>query len=135
MSDRTLLERLEAQDTRPPSLRRDYGALTASVLANLNTVFNARQGSTMIRADYGLPDFNDAMLRGADSAPAIARSIREQIERFEPRLVQVMVRPTENEDDPLSLRFSIQARFRGEENERILFETRLSDDGFVRVSR
>jgi type VI secretion system protein len=130
-----LFERLEARDMRAATLRLDYGLLAASILATLNSLFNSRQGSCQTRPDYGLADFNDALTKGADHAPSIARAIKEQIERFEPRLTQVAVRPDSEDDDLMSLRFHISARLVGRDGERVVFETRLSDDGFVRVTR
>lgn len=130
----TLFERLEDGHTAVP-VRTDLTRLAASVLGNLSAVFNARQGSCLTRPDYGLPDFNDALIKGPESMPVIARAIKAQIDRFEPRLTQVLVRPDPDPDNPLSLRFQISARIRGQDGERIGFETTLSDDGFVRVKR
>lgn len=130
----TLFERLEDGRSTPP-VRTDPVQLSASILANLSTVFNARQGSCMTRPDYGLPDFNDALIKGPESMPVIARAIKAQIDRFEPRLTQVLVRPDHDPNNPLILRFQISARLRGLDGERIGFETTLSDDGFVRVKR
>jgi len=136
MFDRTLLERLEAAtgDAMPV---REHGSISLyqdGVLQNIRRVLNARQGCCEIRPDYGMPDLNDMIGRGADSIVGIARSVQEQIEMFEPRLTNISVRYVPDPDNPLQFSFQISAMlYFGDEKERISFDTILSADKHVQV--
>lgn len=137
MSDRTLTERLVAATglvSRPG--RPDPGAAVESVLANLTDVLNARAGTAETRPDLGVPDFNDLVGQFPDAIHVIARAVKAQIERFEPRLRAVTVRHVPDPQNPLSLVFEIQAAMRLlDEESRLTFETVLANDGYVRVRR
>ena len=135
MADRSLLERLvSSEQTVNPLGRLNRSVLAHSILSNLSRLFNARRGSCLARPDYGLTDFNDTLLTGGDATTLIARAIKQQIDLFEPRLTQVMVRPVPTPDDPLAMRFNITGRIRLLDGERILFSTTLADDGRMKVS-
>jgi type VI secretion system protein len=136
MTDRTLTERLAAARDRqtPRAASADRAAAVASVLANLGDVLNSRAGCAETRPDLGVPDFNDLVGQFPDAIHIIARAVKAQIERFEPRLNAVSVRHVEDPDNPLNLVFEIHAALRlGEESSRLTFETVLGDDGFLKV--
>jgi len=136
MFDRTLLERLEAATDGAIPIR-EHASISLyqdGVLANIRRVLNARQGCCETRPDYGMPDLNDMISRGADSIAGIARAVQEQIEMFEPRLTNVAVRFVPDPDKPLQFSFHISAvLYFGDDRERISFDTILSADKHVQV--
>ncbi|WP_108523288.1 MULTISPECIES: type VI secretion system baseplate subunit TssE [Bradyrhizobium] len=106
MFDRSLMERLEdGTATNQPSFDR----FRASVLENLRRVLNSRQGCCETRPDFGMPELNEAVGQGADAVRALARSLKQQIETFEPRLKNVLIRFHADPDNPLQLSFHVNA--------------------------
>ena len=66
-----------------------------------------------------------------DAIHIIARSVKDQIDRFEPRLASVSVRHVVDPDNPLNLVFEIHAALVVDGTHgRVTFETVLGDDGF-----
>ncbi len=135
MYERTLFERLaNPQAEQRTDDRIDMSVVIESVMTNLRTVFNTRQGSVMIRGDYGLSDFSDLSLLFRDAMAHIAREIKELIEKFEPRLEDVTVRHVADEDNPLALSFRISGVVVvGEREETVRFDSELGHDGYVRL--
>ncbi len=105
----------------------------ASVVANLREIFNARQGSSTARPDYGMPDFGDLTFGFTMLVPEIAQAIAQQIQRFEPRLADVQVRPREDADSIGAVRFAIRARLVGDEAGPVVIDGALSGDGRLEV--
>lgn len=135
MAARTLIERIvqAPEGARPPAGVDRTGAVD-SVLANLKDVLNSRAGCAETRPDLGVPDFNDLVGKFPDAIHIIARAVKEQIDRFEPRLASVSVRHVEDPDNPLNLVFEIHAALVVDELQgRVTFETVLGDDGFMQV--
>lgn len=142
MANRTLMERL-TEPERPaaaladPDLVRKADAVDImnSVLRNLRHVLNSRAACCQSRPDFGMPDFNDLAGRFPDALAIIASAVREQIEKFEPRLSQVTVRHVPDRSNPLRLAFRIHATLNLEEGgQRLAFDTVLNNNGFVNVS-
>jgi type VI secretion system protein len=136
MFDRTLIERLEeaTEGASPVQERGSIDRFQASVLDNLRRILNARQGCCETRTDYGMPDLNDAIGHGADAVLAVARTVKQQIEMFEPRLENVSVRFVADPDNPLQLDFQVSAVLRYDgKTERVSFDTILSDDKHFKV--
>ncbi|MGX1308840.1 type VI secretion system protein [Amorphus suaedae] len=134
----TLLERLDAAQAGRAISRGnpDPSAVAESVMSNLLRVLNAREGCCETRPDFGVPDFNSFIGLYPDALPAIARTVREQIEMFEPRLTDVDVNFVPNPDQPLALNFHIEAQLVIDGSRRkVSFETVFSDDGRVVVRR
>jgi len=134
MHSRSLFQRLMDNRPEPPSSRVDTARMVESVLEHLRVLFNAREGGTLTRTDYGLPDFNDLVVQFPAAIPALTRSIKHQVDLFEPRLRKVSVRHVPDPDRPLSLFFNISAELvLPEGDERVAFETVFGADGSVRV--
>ncbi len=134
MAERTLLQRLIDDDPPAPGRPFDSSLAVQSVLDYLQILMNTRQGSVGARPDFGLPDFNDMVSEFPAAVPAIARAIKHQIDSFEPRLRNVVVRHVPDPDRPLTLAYRIRAELaidRGEEA--VTFETVFGSDGSVRV--
>jgi type VI secretion system protein len=69
-----------------------------------------------------------------DAVPAIARAIKHQIDIFEPRLRNVVVRHVPDPDRPLTLAYRIRAELAVSNSDSpITVETIFGSDGAVRV--
>lgn len=135
---RSLLERLDEPDAQAGGSRRlEPDPITAmeAVSRHLQDLFNTRQGSSLARPDYGLPDFNDLVFGGQrDVEAGLGTAIREAIRAFEPRLTAVRVRHIPVDDDPLSLRYEISGRLLlGNKRASVAFETIITESGRIRV--
>lgn len=88
----SLFERLEAASVGgaiqpPPSSQAE------SVLSNVRRILNARQGCCQTRHDFGLPDVVHLSDEASEAVPEIGRAVKLLLERFEPRLRNITVRP------------------------------------------
>ncbi|WP_377828197.1 type VI secretion system baseplate subunit TssE [Bradyrhizobium lupini] len=120
MFDRSLMERLEDETA---TNQASFDRFRASVMENLRRVLNSRQGCCETRRDFGMPDLNDAMGQGADAVRALARSLKQQIETFEPRLKNVLIRFHADPDNPLQLSFHVNATLNyNDRMERVAFD-------------
>jgi type VI secretion system protein len=133
MFEKRLIERIltGSSGTR---LTIDASAVLNDVLSHLSELFNTRQGSVMIRRDYGMIDINDVIHRFPDAVAELRTEIKRQIDTFEPRLREVSVQHVPMPDRPLSLVFNVTATLDlGTRTERVTVETELGDDGLMRV--
>lgn len=134
MAERTLLQRLMDDDAPAPGRPFDASVAVQSIVEYLQILMNTREGSVAARPDFGLPDFNDMVASFPDAVPAIARAIKKQIDEFEPRLRNVVVRHVPDPDRPLTLAYRIRAELSVSSNEApITLETIFGSDGAVRV--
>ena len=109
MKELTLVERL--RDRRiDRSTELNASLLADSVLSNLRRMLNTRQGLALTVPDYGLPDMTDMVHLFPEAVDICRRSIRQSIEKYEPRLKNVIVTSAIDEDDPFNLRFEIRAQ-------------------------
>jgi type VI secretion system protein len=116
-----------------PSRQADSAALLASVMRNLNRIFNTNQGSSMARPDYGIPDFNTIIAHFPDAVPWLTSILTDQISLFEPRLRSCKVRFVNDAElgpaqGVIALNFEITAELVLSDNEVIRFETIFADD-------
>jgi type VI secretion system protein len=121
-NERTLFERMADPD--PPSARRlelDVARLKRSVQTHLLRMLNSRWDHAPAQPDYGIPDLNEFMFAYPDSVTPMRQAIQASVEKYEPRLKDVKVRWSPDEDDPLNVRFEITARL-------------ITDSGAVAVS-
>ncbi|MCA6107931.1 type VI secretion system baseplate subunit TssE [Bradyrhizobium cenepequi] len=136
MFDRSLIERLEdATATMVPLQKQgSFDRIQVSILENLRRILNSRQGCCEARPDFGMPDLNDAIGQGAEAVRAVAHSLKQQIEMFEPRLKNISIRFHADPNNPLQLAFHINAMLNcPDQVERVSFDTILGDDKRVRV--
>ena len=80
-----------------------------SIKLNLTQLLNANLGEAQSNPELGLIDFNDAASSSNDLILHLRRAIKQTIERYEPRLSNVVVGLNTDENNPLNLCFSIQA--------------------------
>lgn len=117
----------------------------ASVLSHLQRILNTRRGNVPIAEDYGIPDFVDFLQSYPESVHKIERDIKATIDKYEPRLGQVLVTHVPDVDEGLTLRFQIVANLRqisgypGVEQDRpvrkVFFKTLISENGRVHIRR
>ena len=126
----TLLERMDQPDEGGYRLQSDIYRVTESVLNHLRKMLNVRQGSVLTLPDFGMPDLNDLFAQYSDPVIALRRIIKELIEKYEPRLKQVVVSYVPDEDNPLTLRFDITAYLEVDDQDAPLrFETVVGESG------
>jgi type VI secretion system protein len=108
----SLFDRLliDEEDTGSPGPGDPVDAVVASIKRNLARVLNARSGGAASNPELGVVDFNDSSVRSNDMLRSIATSIRDCVERFEPRARDAEVEFFADPDAPLSLRFAVRAR-------------------------
>lgn len=80
-----------------------------SIIGNLRAILNTRLGDSPAAADFGVIDLADLYHDFPNATQYLQRSIRDTIQKYEPRLTSVRVRPAPSED-PLTLVFDISAR-------------------------
>ncbi len=111
MKEERLLERIRTWESEPDRRgRTDDIRQVDSILAHLRRILNTRQGSVPISDVYGIPDLNDFLTSYPESVTRVEKSIRQAIEKYEPRLQSVKVHFLPQEEDVLCLRFQITAR-------------------------
>lgn len=129
----SLFERLEAARDAGGGLTQ--ANLADSVLRNVRRILNARQGCCQTRRDLGLPDLGNLSEEASEAVPAVARAVRLQLERFEPRLRHVAVRPTFSGEVAGGFTFAISATLADDSRPGPLrFDAVVGRDGQVRVA-
>ncbi|QUJ70024.1 type VI secretion system baseplate subunit TssE (plasmid) [Photobacterium sp. GJ3] len=81
--------------------------LIESIHYHLADLLNTHTGNAMIALDYGLPDFNDVLADKSNIVREIRHSVKQTIEKYEPRLTGVVVRYIPHADNPLQLNFAV----------------------------
>jgi len=137
LRDQRLLERIQSWKSEPKKRSRgDPGRTIDSVLMHLERILNTRQGSVPIAEDYGIPDFTSFLDNYPDSLRDFERSIRQSIQKYEPRLKAIRVRFEPDEEDPLSLRFQIVGKLISDDyKEQIRFESVMGSEGKIKIRR
>ena len=108
-------------------------AIVRSVVHNLRQVLNSREGSAPAQPTYGLPSPNELLHSWPASREPALQAIRRCIARFEPRLVDVIVRSVPRETDQPSVDFQVTARLKGS-RQPITLTTKVGADGSVSLS-
>ena len=105
-----------------------------SIVAHLRDLLNTRLGESLAAPTAGVVDFADVVHGFPEAAQTLQRSIRDAIQRFEPRLRNVTVRLVDGRE-ALTLVFEISARLAGQaRGESLRVSTELTSDGLLRVS-
>jgi type VI secretion system protein len=125
---RGLLSRLAAPDPSRPLDERQ------SVLGNIRTLLNTREGDSPAIPDFGILDFSDLLHNFPDAAQHVQQSIRNTIMKYEPRLSGVRIRPLPSYH-PLKLAFEISAHGRdGKESATISIRTEIGPSGQAKIA-
>ncbi|MDJ0816758.1 MAG: type VI secretion system baseplate subunit TssE [Desulfobacterales bacterium] len=137
MRENRLTERIRAWNSGP--LRRegqDPKRMIDSVVGHLERLLNTRQGSAQIADDYGIPDFTDFKSAFPEAHRDLERSIRQTVQKYEPRLTSVRVKFIPQADEMLTVSFQIIARLILEgRKDAVVFESILDSDGKIRIRR
>ncbi len=137
MREDRLTERIRAWNNGPyrregPDPRR----MIDSVTGHLERILNTRQGNAQIADDFGIPDFTDFKSDYADAYRDLERSIRQTIQKYEPRLKSVRVKFIPHDDEMLTVSFQIIARLVLEgRKDPVVFESILDSDGKIKIRR
>ncbi|OOE65118.1 lysozyme [Salinivibrio sp. PR6] len=109
------LERLEA-DAKPVSITQGPSSpdVVRSIKRNIANVLNTRIGGAQSSPGLGLIDFNDATLESLDLSLRVKLAIKGCLERYEPRLTNILVTSDFDPHSPLMLRFNIVATVNSE---------------------
>jgi len=123
---------------RFPQLARQAAAsaestIRDSVLQHLQAMCSTRLGSVPIRPDYGLPDISEMVHSFPDAIDAIARALTHTIEKYEPRLTNVVVRHVPSNIVELVVRFEITAHIADFKHSPVRFETSIDGSRRMRV--
>ena len=87
-----------------------------------------------IAEDYGVPDFTDLLHSYPESIREVERSIRQIIQKYEPRLKAVRVSFIPQDEDIFSVGFQIVARLATEDEKiPVFFESLMGTDGRIKV--
>ncbi|BBB25264.1 type VI secretion system baseplate subunit TssE [Amphritea japonica] len=133
----TLLQRVALGDEgAKQSLDVNEDKLRKSVQMHLQNMFNVRQGSVAALDDYGLPDFNDLDMSSGymKAVTDMRKAIKLSLEKYEPRLERIRVRYLQNDENPLDLRFEINAHMAIPDCPvRVKFQTMMASDGLCKV--
>ena len=90
-----------------------YGGRVQSIKEHLAILLNTRRGSIPHLADYGLPDSSQVSIKDRIAVSRFGKEIEETVKKYEPRLVNVRVKPMETDPKALArfrLGFLLEAR-------------------------
>ncbi|NOH79400.1 type VI secretion system baseplate subunit TssE [Vibrio sp. RE86] len=129
------LERLEANT---PDVSMTKGPTPSDVLKsiklNVTKVLNTRVGGAQSAPSLGLLDFNDATMDKLDLSLKVKLSIQECLQRYEPRLKNILVVAKNDSVNALSLEFYINAEINSAAvHERVQFSLLLDQNRKYRV--
>jgi type VI secretion system protein len=106
-----------------------------SIIRHLERILNTRCGSVQTAEDYGIPDFTDLRSGFPDAIRDLERTIRNVLQKYEPRLKSLRVKFIPQEEPMLTVRFQIVARLILDEDEKdpVVFESVMDPDGRVTI--
>jgi type VI secretion system protein len=137
MLQERLLERIRHLELNPEHRGlTDPNRIINSIMLHLQKILNTRQGSAPIDDDYGVPDFTDlAATFSSESVRDLARSIKNVINKYEPRLSNVQIEAEPYGTEALELRFKIEGKLSMDKNVEVpvAFETVVDPDGRIQV--
>jgi type VI secretion system protein len=106
-----------------------------SVIRHLQKMLNTRQGNVSIAEDYGLPDLNNYPGETmTDICRRMTVTIKQFIEKYEPRLDKVHISFDPEGNQALSLRFKLEGVLVRENQVPIMLETAVDSSGKVIVT-
>lgn len=133
MSRERLFERL-IQTEMPVEVISPLDQLKRSIFRHLTGLLNTRKGSVPEDADYGIPDLcNVAGSFAAGTSESIISSIMLAMSRYEPRLINPVMKSHEETKDVISLRYLVSGSVSLTEQklERISFFLKINSAGRI----
>ena len=133
--ERSLLERFRTPEPDAQrTIHQDTRRLTESVMENLRKLLNSLHGNSPTVGEYGIPAMVDLLHDFPDAIGRMRKAVKTTIERHEPRLRRVNVRPIDSPDDAMALNFEITAELvTDDEKANVSFSTRIDGLGHVKV--
>jgi len=108
--------------------------LVRSILRNLQRILNTRTGHAAAQMDLGTPAPCEMVALSREGLGGVVRSLRQAIEKYEPRLTQVDVVYVKGEDDILTLRFQVTAKVAtSKSGASISFDTLVDPSGRIKL--
>ena len=137
MRENRLIERIRDRNIGPRRREgQDPKRMIDSVVRHLERILNTKQGNAQIADDFGIPDFTDFKSAFPDAHRDLERSLRQTIQKYEPRLTSVRVKFVPRDDEMLTVSFQIMARLVLEgRKDPIVFESILGADGKINIRR
>jgi type VI secretion system protein len=102
-----------------------------SILSNLSRLFNTRRESVAHLPDYGLPDIAEIYRDMPHSVTRLQQSIKETVEKYEPRLRRVRIEHQQTDAYAMRLEFMITGELVN--RQRVRLQTTFSSDERARV--
>ncbi len=113
----------------------DGDSFARAIREHLVLLLNTRQGSVLHLPDYGLPDLSIVYSEHPDSIEFLRRSIKNTIEKYEPRLQNIRVEEQSYDNMVFEVTFKISANVQEEESvSEIQFLTTISNTGRANLS-
>jgi type VI secretion system protein len=103
-----------------------------SVIAHLSLMLNSRKDCSTANRHFGMPDFTEAVHNFPMGIVSLQRMIADLIQRYEPRLKNVSVRPVDLSTEQLVLSFEVRAQLHN--GSALTLHTRLSRGGRISIS-
>ncbi len=132
----TLLERLNraAREGGDRTVKEDRGAVMRSVLRNLQCILNTREGSAAAQPELGIPSPHELMCGYPTSIEVALRAVKLCLQRFEPRLTNVVVSIDQAEAERMAIGFTVSAQLAGgDRRDPVSFHTSITPDGRMRL--
>jgi len=135
MREERLIQRIRTWKKTPDRRDgQDPKRLIDSIVRHLERILNTRRGSVGVAFDYGIPDLTDFRSGFPDSVRDLEMTIRDTIEKFEPRLKSVRVKFVPQDEDMLKVTFQIVAQLALEDEKTpVMFESMMGSDGKVTI--
>lgn len=115
-----------------------YEGRVESITEHLSLLLNTRRGAIQHLPDYGLPDSTVVSMRDRASVFEFGREIEKTVQKYEPRLMQIQVKPEPRIDSIAHLRlaFRLEAKIVNRETQFVVrFLTSGSTDVEYRASQ
>jgi type VI secretion system protein len=131
-----LLERIahidEDPSYRPDSVDADLEL--QSILKYVQNILSTKQGSATIAYDFGIPDITNFHNKSyGEYIKEMEDSLIQTILKYEPRLKNVNVTYTKEENKTTVMHFKIEAQLVDYEDIPVIFETVINPDGKVAI--
>jgi len=104
-----------------------------SIMDHLNRIFNTRNGSLSHLNDYGLPDISEIYRKMPYGIELLQDAIRRTVEKYEPRLKNVVIKPEEDNNDKFRLIFLLSAEL-SNGGGTVRFQTTFTSQGASSIS-
>ena len=134
MSGHTLLARIRNPEFAIARRAISDAETRESVVGHLRSMCSTRRGTMITAPDFGVIDVSELVYSFPDAIALMARTMRQSIMSYEPRLSSVVIRHAPSEVGDLTLRFEITAQLlNGDHKVAVKFETSIDPARKVNV--